>query len=264
MTIGSKIPHFKQHDKKSTSAQIISHIKNLETPMLDVRDLMLDIAKQYQQADKIGYALGLFDKSSSFIDSLSWCSIIGKMDHKKEALNKVNKEQLTELIDNLDNLTINFKENILDNIQHYRDKWMLRVLAWDFIGLSLFVGIIYYLVYTLGLSIDETSSYSFVLERPIFFTFSIISVVGFIYAMHFVIRNLVINNLLNNMNDTLPKGLSLSGSLKVNSRSIYSIFRPNPAGWNMLQKNRLKKITEHMEHLRDSLSIVLLQYPESK
>jgi len=248
--------------KEATSRQILKHIRKIETPMHDVRDLMVNIVQQYQQVDKVGYALGLFDKSASFIDSMSWCSIVGKMDHHKDTLNKNNKEHLTKLVSYLSDLTETFEENVVEKIQHYRDIWMKKVLLWDVAIIAILAAIMTLMFYSLNFSLDKNTIYNTLLSRPFFYSIIVVSVVFAFIVLHTLIRNKVAKKMLDDMNDNLPQGMSLTKSFSNNIKLKYSIFRPTPVGWNFWQQKRIHAVSSNLENLHDKLNTVLISYKD--
>lgn len=250
----------KNHEKTTTTKQILQHVKKSETPLTDVRDLMLGVIKQYQSADRVGVSLGLFDNNASFLDSLSWCSIIGKLDHGKETLDETSKQHLTSLVDYLDELTTTFNDNIIQPIQSARDRWMKKVLLWDAAVLVLFSVITGAALHFTGVGFDKNVYLDFLSQNPWISTGVISATVILFIIVHFIIRKIVLNNIINNLQEKLPKGMSLSNALIINARIHHSIFRPNPVGWNLFQKLRLNAIIRKIESLRDKLSDVILNY----
>lgn len=251
-------------DKNATSSQIVRHIENIDTPMLDVRQLMVDIAKQYQKMDKLGMALGLFDKGASFIDNVSWCSVVGKMDHHKKNLGQSGKKQLTQLVEYLDDLVNTFNDSVISKIQQVRDKWMTQVLLVDIFALIAFATIIAASVYGMDVTLNPDIMLEYIKQRPAFYSFVSITLLVFLLSFHFTIRRIVLQKLLDKLDDKLPVGMSLSKALSKNTGISHSIFRPEPVGWNMYQQKRLELISNKLQLLRDKLSVVLENHSEEK
>ncbi len=254
----------KNQDKKATSRHLISHIQKIETPMHDVRDFMVKLVKQYQKIDKIGYALRLFDRTSSLIDNVSWCSIVGKMDHHKDTLSETSKGHLTELVSYLDELANTFNTSVILKIQQYRDKWMLQVILWDLVALLSFVALVITVFYTYGSGFEAGSIKELIQYRPLFFILGISTIILLSIVMHFIIRGIRLKVILDKLDDSLPKGMSLSKALNYNARAYFSVFRPVPAGWNFLQRKRLQSISNDMEILQEDLGTILARYSDSK
>lgn len=253
-----------KHGKPSTSRQIFVHVRESETPMRDVRDLMLDILRQYQEADKMGVSLGVMDKSSSFTDAISWCAILGKLDHARDSLDKVSKEHLVKSVDYLDELATSFNEKVVMQIQQCRDKWMKRVLLWDLSVVVLLVLAIVGGIFWSGAGFNSDTFLQSIQQRPFFFGLIAVSGIGLVMGLHYVIRRVVLSNMLEKMEDKLPAGMSLQKALTRNARIQHSIFRPDPVGWNLRQRKRLQAITDILAELREQLSTVLANYPDSK
>ena len=251
-------------DNTASSKQIITHIRKSETPMQDVKSLMLDILKQYLQADKMGSALGVMDKSASFTDAVSWCSIVSRLDHNKDTLDKGSKKHITESLDYLDNLVASFNEKVVFKIQKYRDKWMRRVLLWDLFAISLLLSSIFAVLFWSGKSFSGGIIFEFIQQRPLFSSISIIAVVAVLLLFHFIIRQKVIISMLGKNEEKLPAGMSLHKALTYNSRIQHSIFRPYPVGWSFLQRTRLKSIVAKLADLREQLADVMVSYPDKE
>lgn len=254
----------KNIDKPSTSRQIYLHIKKADSPMGDVRKLMMDILKQYQETDKLGVSLGVIDKTSSFSDAVSWCSLIGKLDHKKENLDKTSKEHLVQSVDYLDQLVASFDKNVILKIQNYRDKWMRQVMVWDLLLAMLVFAVVTAGLYYSGFGFEGEKVFEAIQYRPVFFTVFILMSLLLLIKAHFLIRQLVIQNIINKNKDKLPPGMSLMKSLARNVRIRHSIFRPYPSGWGLMQRLRLLSITKKIKVLRDDLTRVLAHYSENK
>lgn len=250
-------------DNEASSNQIISHIKKSATPMGDVQKLVLNILKQYKQADKLGVALGLMDKSASFVDSVSWCSIIGKLDHNKTTLDNVSKSQISGSVDYLDGLMVSINSTVVSKIQKYRDKWMRRVLLWDLFVVSLLSVSVFAIVFWSGVSVSRDLLFEFIQLRPLFLSLSVVFVIITAIQFHFFVRRRVIKTMLERNEETLPPGMSLLKALLYNSRIQHSIFRPDPVGWNIFQKKRVSSIKNNLKNLRLQVTEVLADYPET-
>lgn len=232
--------------------------------MHDVRDLMLDILMQYRKADKVGFSLGVLDKASSFSDKVSWCSIIGKLDHHKQSLDKMSKKDFVKLVDYLDELTTTFTEKVVLKIQQYRDLWMKKVLMWD---LLIFVFIIFGAtagLYWSGAGFDGGGYFELMKQRPVFFSLTAVTGIAVLVISHFFIRRTVINNILSDIEDEFPAGMSLLNALNFNVRIRHSIFRPTPVGWSFLQRQRIEAISQKLLGIRDKLADVLSNYTDGK
>ena len=253
----------KNIDKPSTCRQIYLHIKRTDTPMEDVKKLMMDILSQYQEADKLGSSLGVLEKTSSFSDAVSWCSIIGKLDHKKESLDKTSKEHLVQSVDYLDQLVTSFDKKVISKIQSYRDRWMWQVMLWDLLLMVLVFVVAMAGLHYSGFGFKGENISAAMQYRPVFFTVSIFAFLLLLLKVHFSIRRVVIQKIIKNSKDKLPPGMSLMKSLVRNIRVRHSIFRPYPSGWGLLQRLRLMAIMKKIKVLREDLARVLAHYSEA-
>lgn len=252
------------HGKASTSRQIYNHVKKTETPMHDVRELMLNVLLQYQKADKIGLSLGVLDDKASFTDSVSWCAIVGKMDHHKKNLDTTSKDQLAKLVGYLDELSNTFDERVIQPIQNQRDHWMKKVILWDSLVAVVFAVIIAAALFLSGIKLSNASVIELIQQRPVFFSLAAISGVVAFIGLHFYIRRSVINSMIDNMEEKLPLGMSLKKALTRNARIRHSIFRPTPVGWGFSQRIRLQSISDNALELEGQLADVLANYADDK
>lgn len=252
------------HGKESTSRQIFNHVRKNETPMHDVRDLMLSVLSQYQKADKIGLSLGVLDDKASFTDSVSWCSIVGKMDHHKKSLDAKSKEQLAKLVGYLDELSDTFDERVIQPIQKHRDRWMKKVILWDVLVLVIFALTITAALLLSGNNLSSASINEVIQQRPIFLSLVVITGVLTYISIHFLIRRSVINKMIDSLEEKLPTGMSLKKSLTRNARGWHSIFRPNPVGWGFSQRLRMRSLSDKALELEGRLTEVLSNYQDDK
>ncbi len=253
-----------EKNKSSTSGQLYRHVKDSETTMHDVRDLMLDILAQYQKVDKVGLSLGVLDKISSFTDSVSWCAVIGKLDHHKQNLDKMSQEQLVKLVDYLETLVTSFDEKVILKIQQYRDLWMKKVLLWDGVVLTFVMVALAAGLYGFGAGLAVSDYIGFIKQRPFFFLLMACTGLVTLSLIHFIIRRRVLNNIISGIDDELSPGMNLVKALNLNARIRYSIFRPVPVGWNFLQRQRLASVMQSLTGIRDKLAVVLVDNTGSK
>jgi len=247
----------KAADKMPGSLQIIKHIKKTDTPLVDVRDILIKILKQYQAADKIGISLGVLDKFSSFSDQVSWCPVIAKLDKKKESLDESSKSHLHESLNYLENIVVSFEENTVMEIMKFRDQWMRRVLMVDMLMVAVVIITLATAVFFSGGQFNEVVVMTALSERPLFYALSMVMVLVIGFFLHCVIRKKVINNMLDRNPGSLTPGMSMMRALQKNTRLRHSIFRPTPVGWNLIQKARLNAVVAKVERLKQQLSEVL-------
>ena len=254
----------KAADKTPGSIQIIRHIKKTESPMVDVRDILIKILKQYQAADKIGMSLGVLDKTSSFSDHVSWCPVIAKLDKKKESLDESSQSHLRESLNYLENIVVTFEKNVVMEIMKFRDQWMKRVLLIDFLVVLVIALALAAAVFFSGGQLNEAVVRSALIERPYFYALSLLMALLIGFFLHCFIRKKVITNMLDKNQNSLSPGMSMVRALQKNTRLRHSIFRPTPVGWNVFQKIRLNAVVAQVEKLKQQLSEVLSQNTADK
>jgi len=254
----------KTTDKAPGSLQIISHIKKTDTPLLDVRDILIKILKQYQAADKIAESLGVLDKASSFSDHVSWCPVIAKLDKKKESLDESGKSCLRESLNYLENTVVSFEENIVMEIMKLRDQWMKRVLLFDGLVVAMVAIALAAAVFFSGEQLNQTVVMSALSERPYFYVLAMLMTLLAGFLMHCFFRKIVINNMLDKNLNSLAPGMSMMRALQKNTRLRHSVFRPSPVGWNMFQKLRLNAVVAQVEKLKQQLADILAQNTDEK
>jgi len=254
----------KHNENEPGSVQILRHIKKADTPMQDVRDLMVNILKQYQSMDKIGHSLGVLEKHASFSDHVSWCGLVAKLDQKKDSLDETAKSHLVESLDYLGRLSSSIRQQVVGNIQKMRDRWMYKVLFIDTASIILLVTLIMMGLFWSGFSFNEQQVVAAVQLRPLFFGVTISLSLILAFLLHLFIRRVVIDRMMEQNQGQLLPGMSLSRALQRNTRNRHSIFRPEPVGWNFLQKKRLAAVAAKTDKLRQQMIDVLEQYPSNK
>lgn len=254
----------KAADKAPGSLQIIRHIKKIETPMKDVRDILIRILKQYQVADKMGVSLGVLDKTSSFSDHVSWCPVIAKLDKKKESLDESSKSYLRESLNYLENIVVSFEENVVMEILKFRDQWMKKVLLIDFLVVAIVAIALAATVFFSEFQLSEAVIMSALSERPFFYVLTMIMVLVAGFLLHCYIRKKVLNSMLNKNLNSLAPGMSMMRALQKNTRLRHSVFRPTPVGWNVFQKIRLNALVAQVEKLKQQLAEMLSQNTDNE
>lgn len=249
----------KNTDKTPGSVQIIRHIKKVDTPLLDVRDILVKILKQYQAADKIGVSLGVLDNASSFSDHVSWCPVVAKLDKKKESLDESGQSHLRESLTYLENLVVSFEENVVMEIMKFRDQWMKRVLLFDVLAIVAMALVLAVAVFFSGGELNKTVVISALSERPYFYALVMFMALVAGFLLHCFFRKKVINSILDKNLNSLAPGMSMARALHKNTRFRHSIFRPSPVGWNMFQKIRLNSVVAQVEKLKQQLTEILSQ-----
>lgn len=251
-----------KQDKEPGSLQILRHIKKAETPMQDVRDFLINVLKQYQSADKVGRALGVLDKSSSFSDHVSWCSLVAKIDQKKDSLDESGKSNLIESLDYLDKITTSISQNVVNEIQKTRDKWMVNVLLLDLFVIVVMAALAMLMMLWSGVNFSADNLVAVIAYRPVFYTLSAVILISVLFVLHFLFRRRVISGMLEKNQKVLYPGMSMMRALLRNTRARHSIFRPEPVGWNLFQKKRLQHIASRIKVLREQMADVLSHYSD--
>jgi len=254
----------KNNDNTSGSLQILRHVKKIDTPMRDVRDLLAKILKQYHTVDKVGASLGVLDKTSSFSDHVSWCPVIAKLDRKKETLDETSKSHIADSLSYLEHVVGSFEEKVVTEIQAFRDQWMKKVLLIDALSVMLVVILAAVYIVLSGVTLNRDLLANVVQERPYFYAISTVLVLLAGFLFHCFVRKRVIKNMLGKDINSLNPGMSMALALKKNSRLRHSVFRPAPVGWNMMQRIRLRAVTLQINKLKQQMAEVLSQYTQEK
>ena len=226
-----------------TSAQVKKQLKSVSTEKMDIKNSLLNIVEQFQCLDRIAKSVGLIKEGFSFVNRVSWKSVLSKLEQPVDSENK-NDIELNYIIEAISESSNQLEHELIPQLQKLRNNWMFEVMLIESVLLSLLVLIIAGFTHLQGLwtlSNINISIQPFIYERPVF---SLITGGGLFISylvMHFNIRNFVAGQLAAKLKKESTE-FDFSNAFLKNTRIQHSIFRPDIIGWNRMTKKRLQKI----------------------
>lgn len=226
--------------KLMTSAHLKRQINSVSTDKLDIKHSLLDVVERFQCLDRVAKSTGLIAGSFSFVNRVAWEPVIS-------ALEKPGSEpeaiKLKDIIETVSQSTDQLKNELVPQLQKWRNKWMLQVILIEFLFLALLTFAIAGVTHSQGLwslSNISISFQTFFYERPVFSLLAgILSLLSFV-VIHFSIRNFVARQLVKTISKEESE-FDLAGAFLKNTAIQHSIFRPDIIGWNWLSRKCLVK-----------------------
>ena len=230
-----------------TSAQVKRQLKSVNTEKLDIKDSLLNLVDQFQCLDHIAKSVGLIKDGFSFVNRVSWGTVLSNLEKSNEGEDKAEDIKLNDIIETVSHSSNQLEHELIPLLQKWRNNWMLEVILIEFVFLSLLTLAVAGVTHIQGVWNLSNMSFSvqpFLYERPIFSLITgVILFISFIW-IHFMIRLFVAGQFVRKLNKEGSE-FDLAGAFLKNTRIQHSIFRPDIIGWNWLsQKCLLKKNTE--------------------
>lgn len=224
-----------------TGVQVKRQLKSINTDKHDIKNSLLNIVERFQCLDHVAKSIGLVKEGFSFINRVSWKTVLSKLEHPdKNELEEIKLKDISEVISQ----SLNQLENeLVPQLQKWRNNWMFEVILIEFVFLSLLTLAVAGVTHLQGLWSLSNISFSvqpFLYERPIFSLFAgTLLFVSFIW-IHFNIRHFVAAQFVRKLNKEASE-FDLAGAFLKNTRIQHSIFRPDIIGWNWLSRKCLLK-----------------------
>ena len=226
--------------KLMTSAHLKRQLNSISTNKLDIKLSLLDVVERFQCLDRVAKSTGLITGSFSFVNRVAWEPVIS-------ALEKTGSEpeaiKLKDIIETVSQSSEQLENELVPQLQKWRNKWMLQVILIEFVFLVLLAFVVAGITNSLGLwslSNISVSFQTFFYERPVFSLLAgILSLLSFV-VIHFRIRNFVARQLVKTISKEESE-FNLAGAFLKNTAIQHSIFRPDIVGWNWLSRKCLMK-----------------------
>ncbi len=230
-----------------TSVQVKRQLKSVNTDKPDIKNSLLSLVDQFQCLDHIAKSVGLIKGSFSFVNRVSWGTVLSNLKKSNEGEDKAEDIKLNDIIETVSHSSNQLEHELIPQLQKWRNNWMLEVILIEFVFLSLLTLAVAGVTHIQGVWDLSNMSFSvqpFLYERPIFSLITgVILFISFIW-MHFIIRHFVAGQFVRKLNKEESE-FDLAGAFLKNTRMHHSIFRPDIIGWNWLsQKCLLKKNAE--------------------
>lgn len=234
----------KNNTNLMTSCEVKRKLKSIDTDKPEIKNNLLNFVEQFQCLDHIGKSIGLVKEGFSFINRVSWNTILSKL--ATTDASESEEIKLKDISDTILQSSNQLEHELIPQLQRLRNNWMLEVIIIEFVILGLFallVGGITHIQGLWSLSSMFNMSFSvqpFLYERPIFsLVAGLLVFIGIIW-MHFSIRDYVSGQLVRKLNKEETE-FDLASAFLKNTRIQHSIFRPDIIGWNWLSRKCLLK-----------------------
>lgn len=226
-----------------TSAQIKKQLISVNTESHDIKNRLLNIIDQFQCLDHIAKSVGLIKEGFSFVNRVSWKSVLSKLEQPVDSKNK-NDIELNYIIEAISESSNQLEHETIPQLQKCRNSWMLEVMLIEFIFFSLLIFMIAGFTHIQGLwtlSNINISIQPLIYERPVFSLITAGLLFFSYFVMHFSIRSFVAGKIATKLMKESTEFDFANAFLK-NTRLQHSIFRPDIIGWNWKTKKCLAKI----------------------
>ncbi|MCK4865465.1 MAG: hypothetical protein KAT06_08530 [Gammaproteobacteria bacterium] len=226
-----------------TGFQVKRQLKSVNTDKPDIKNSLLSIVDQFQCLDHIAKSIGLIKDGFPFVNRVSWKTVLSNLEKSNEGENKAENIKLNDIVETITRSSDQLENELIPQLQKWRNNWMLEVILIDFVLLALLVFLIAGVTHTQGvwaLSNINISILPFLYERPVFSLVAGIIIFISFFVMHFTIRNFVANRLAMKLKKE-PSEFDFANAFLKNTRIQHSIFRPDIIGWNWLSRKCLLK-----------------------
>ena len=229
-----------------TSEQLKRQLKSIDTEQSEIKNRLLSFIEQFQSLDKTAKSMGLIKKDFSFVNRVSWDSILSALAASENVENKL--KDISEVILSSYN---QLENEIVPKLQRIRNSWMFEVILIEFVVLGLLGLVAAGFTHVLGIWDISNISFSvqpLLYERPIFcFITFFVLFTGFV-VMHFSIRNFVASRIIRKLKKENSE-FDLIGAFLKNTGFIHSIFRPNIVGFYWVNRNMLQMGENHFTEI---------------
>ena len=227
----------KENTKFMTSVQVKRQLEAIDAEHSDIKNRLFSFIEQFQYLDKIAKSMGLIKKDFSFVNRVSWDSILSALAASENVENK-----LKDISEVFLNSSKQLENEVVPQLQRLRNSWMLEVILIEFVILGLLGLVTAGLTHILGVWNMSSISFSvqpLLYERPIFsFLTFFVLFTGF-FGMHFTIRNFSVRKTVRELKKENSE-FDLVGAFLKNTGFIHSIFRPDIVGIGWINRNRLQ------------------------
>lgn len=224
-----------------TSLQLKNKLKTIDADKSAIKKSLLNVIEESQCLDNIAKSIGLIKNDFSFINRVSWENVL--IDLEKMSKSEFESTKVKEVCDISRQSSDQLKNELIPQLQKWRNNWMYEVILIEFVFLSLLSLVVAGVTHLQGLWTLSNISISFqpfLYERPVFSlimgTFLLVS----FSLLHFSIRNFVAKQLIRKLKKKSSE-FDLAGAFKRNTRIQHSIFRPDIIGWGWLKRKCLLK-----------------------
>jgi hypothetical protein len=221
-----------------TTVQIKRQLKSIHTDKSDIKDSLLNLLEQSQCLDSIAKSVGLVKEGFSFVSRVSWKTILSNLEQSDKNENGSEEIKLNEIIEIVSQSSNQLENELIPQLQKYRNYWMLEVILIEcvFLGLlGLAVAGVTHIQGVWSLSSTTISVQPFLYERPVFSLITSVMLFFSFVVMHFSIRNFIAEKFVRKLKNESSE-FDLAGAFLKNTRIQHSIFRPDIIGRGWLSR----------------------------
>ena len=226
-----------------TSVQIKRQLNSINTDKPDIKNSLLNVVEQFQCLDHIAKSIGLVKEGFSFVNRVSWKTILSKLEQSKKNENEQEEIKLKDVLEIISQSSNQLENELVPQLQKWRNNWMINVILIEFVFIGLLILAVAVVAHLQGIWSLSNISFSvqpFLYERPVFSLLAgTLLFVSFV-RIHFSIRHLVAEQFVRKLNKEASE-FDLAGAFLKNTRIQHSIFRPDIIGWNWLSRKCLLK-----------------------
>lgn len=220
-----------------TSIQVKRQLKSIDTEQSHVKNSLLNFIEQFERLDNIAKSLGLIKKGFSFVNRVSWDSILSALAASENVENKL--KDISEVVLSSSK---QLENEIVPQLRRIRNSWMLDVILIEIVILGLLGLVTAGVTHVLGIWSMSNISFSMqplLYERPIFSFLTFFVLCTIFFRMHFSIRDFAARKTVRELKKENSEFDLVAAFLK-NTGLIHSIFRPDIVGFGWRNRNRLQ------------------------
>lgn len=229
------------NDKNSmTSVQVKRHLKSIHTDKHEIKSRLLKVVEQFQCLDHVARSIGIVKEGFSFTNRISWKPVLSKLDRSESDESKEGID-IKEIVESLSSSSNQLENELIPQLQKWRNEWMIQVVLIEFIFLTLLTMLVAGATHVQGMWSLSNISFpiqAFLYERPVFIAIAGLLVFIAVVVMHFSIRNFVAEQLARKL-DKESSEFDFTTAFLRNTRIQHSIFRPDIIGWGWFNKKCL-------------------------
>lgn len=195
-----------------TSGQVKRQLKSIRTDKSDIKHSLLNLVERFQCLDHIAESIGLVKEGFSFVNRVSWKTVLSKLEQSEKNENELEDIKLKDIVETISQSSNQLEHELIPQLQKVRNNWMIEVILIEFVFLGLLSLVVAGITHVQGLwslSNVSISLQPFLYERPIFsFLTVFVLFIGFI-VMHFSTRGFVAGQVVRKLKKKILNLISL-------------------------------------------------------
>ena len=222
--------------------KILSRLSLAEKNAIEDIDEYYKLIHGYECLDRVAKRTGLNEPGYSFFEID--CSDVELDGQNKQKI--FNRTLLEHCSKSLQNASRNFRQNAIDVVDNWRNRWTQRVLTVE-LSIYLVIAVITYGALRIshlleGNQLAELVT-SLLYDRPVFSFFIVFVIVSFMIFFHIRTRRMVSAQLLDTL-EYRPSDFNLVKSFLKNTTGCVSLFKPELVGLNRKDLQLIKLLSD--------------------